>query len=217
MSEQTSGQDSPLTSKRVLLLFAHPSQSRSEVNIALYKAAKKVPGITCVDLYSEYPKYDIDIEWEQQRLLDHDVIIFQFPLYWYSTPSILKEWQDLVLEYGFAYGHEGTAIQGKQFFCAITAGGKEDAYQTDGYNHYTIRELLHPIEQTAALTGMHYWAPFVLFGSRTALEEGRVKEHVKSWKQLLEALVEGRVDENLATSLPQISGNLEAVIKGAQS
>ncbi|PMK68937.1 potassium transporter KefG [Vibrio breoganii] len=217
MSEQTSGQDSPLTSKRVLLLFAHPSQSRSEVNIALYKAAKKVPGITCVDLYSEYPKYDIDIEREQQRLLDHDVIIFQFPLYWYSTPSILKEWQDLVLEYGFAYGHEGTAIQGKQFFCAITAGGKEDAYQTDGYNHYTIRELLHPIEQTAALTRMNYWAPFVLFGSRTALEEGRVKEHVKSWKQLLEALVEGRVDENLATSLPQISGNLEAVIKGAQS
>ncbi|TKF87357.1 flavodoxin family protein [Vibrio breoganii] len=217
MSEQTSGQDSPLTSKRVLLLFAHPSQSRSEVNIALYKAAKKVPGITCVDLYSEYPKYDIDIEREQQRLLDHDVIIFQFPLYWYSTPSILKEWQDLVLEYGFAYGHEGTAIQGKQFFCAITAGGKEDAYQTDGYNHYTIQELLHPIEQTAALTGMNYWAPFVLFGSRTALEEGRVKEHVKSWKQLLEALVEGRVDENLATSLPQISGNLEAVIKGAQS
>ncbi|MEZ9304821.1 NAD(P)H-dependent oxidoreductase [Vibrio breoganii] len=206
-----------MTSKRVLLLFAHPSQSRSEVNIALYKAAKKVPGITCVDLYSEYPKYDIDIEREQQRLLDHDVIIFQFPLYWYSTPSILKEWQDLVLEYGFAYGHEGTAIQGKQFFCAITAGGKEDAYQTDGYNHYTIQELLHPIEQTAALTGMNYWAPFVLFGSRTALEEGRVKEHVKSWKQLLEALVEGRVDENLATSLPQISGNLEAVIKGAQS
>ncbi|MEZ8987712.1 NAD(P)H-dependent oxidoreductase [Vibrio breoganii] len=206
-----------MTSKRVLLLFAHPSQSRSEVNIALYKAAKKVPGITCVDLYSEYPKYDIDIEREQQRLLDHDVIIFQFPLYWYSTPSILKEWQDLVLEYGFAYGHEGTAIQGKQFFCAITAGGKEDAYQTDGYNHYTIRELLHPIEQTAALTRMNYWAPFVLFGSRTALEEGRVKEHVKSWKQLLEALVEGRVDENLATSLPQISGNLEAVIKGAQS
>ncbi|GEA50690.1 potassium transporter KefG [Vibrio inusitatus NBRC 102082] len=217
MSEQTSGQDSPLTSKRVLLLFAHPSQSRSEVNIALYKAAKKVQGITCVDLYSEYPKYDIDIEREQQRLLDHDVIIFQFPLYWYSTPSILKEWQDLVLEYGFAYGHEGTAIQGKQFFCAITAGGKEDAYQTDGYNHYTIRELLHPIEQTAALTGMNYWAPFVLFGSRTALEEGRVQEHVTSWKQLLEALVAGRVDENLATSLPQISGNLEAVIKGALS
>ncbi|MFC0059800.1 NAD(P)H-dependent oxidoreductase [Vibrio inusitatus] len=206
-----------MTSKRVLLLFAHPSQSRSEVNIALYKAAKKVQGITCVDLYSEYPKYDIDIEREQQRLLDHDVIIFQFPLYWYSTPSILKEWQDLVLEYGFAYGHEGTAIQGKQFFCAITAGGKEDAYQTDGYNHYTIRELLHPIEQTAALTGMNYWAPFVLFGSRTALEEGRVQEHVTSWKQLLEALVAGRVDENLATSLPQISGNLEAVIKGALS
>ena len=59
----------------------------------------------------------------QQRgcgLLDHDVVLFQFPLFWYSTPSILKEWQDLVLEHGFAYGAEGDALDGKRMMIAVT-------------------------------------------------------------------------------------------------
>lgn len=208
-------QQPPLTEKKVLLLFAHPSQRRSEVNIELFRAAKKIPGVTRVDLYREYPKYNIDIATEQQRLLDHDVILFQFPLYWYSTPSILKEWQDLVLEYGFAYGTNGTALHGKQFMCIITAGGREDAYQSDGYNHYTIRELLHPIEQTASLIGMQYLPPFILFGSRTALEEGRVERHVQDFQELLRALTEDQVDHDTAAGLPQVSGNLDIVIKGA--
>ncbi|MCV5371612.1 NAD(P)H-dependent oxidoreductase, partial [Escherichia coli] len=95
-----------MTNKKVLILFAHPSQHRSEVNTPLFKEAQKIEGVTCVDLYGEYPRFNINIDREQQRLREHDVVIFQFPLYWYSTPAILKEWQDLVLEYGFAYGTE---------------------------------------------------------------------------------------------------------------
>ena len=41
------------------------------------------------------------------------MIVFQHPVYWYSSPAILKEYQDLVLEYGFAYGHDGHALDGK--------------------------------------------------------------------------------------------------------
>nr|WP_261875581.1 NAD(P)H-dependent oxidoreductase [Vibrio rarus] len=198
--------------KRVLLLFAHPSQSRSEVNGQLFDVAKSIAGVTCVDLYHDYPKFNIDIDREQQRLMDHDVIIFQFPLYWYSTPAILKEWQDLVLEYGFAYGHEGCALHGKSFLCAITAGGREEAYQSQGYNHFTIRELLHPIEQTAALTGLQFWAPFVLFNSRTAIEQGRLTVHLQHWEALLHGIVADKVDTQLAQSLPQLSGNLSAIL-----
>ncbi|MCV5747032.1 NAD(P)H-dependent oxidoreductase, partial [Escherichia coli] len=77
--------------------------------------------MTCVDLYGEYPRFNINIDREQQRLREHDVVIFQFPLYWYSTPAILKEWQDLVLEYGFAYGTEGTELQGKTMLCVLSA------------------------------------------------------------------------------------------------
>ncbi len=191
--------------KKVLILYAHPSQHRSEVNQPLYSAAKNIEGITCVDLYAEYPTFKINIDREQRRLLDHDIVIFQFPLYWYSTPAILKEWQDLVLEYGFAYGTDGHALDGKVLLCAITAGGREDAYQSNGYNHFTIRQLLAPIEQTASLTGMKYLPPFALFGSRTAMEEGRIKQHVAQWENLLQGLLHDHISVKDAAQYQQLN------------
>ncbi|MGF1696996.1 NAD(P)H-dependent oxidoreductase [Vibrio lamellibrachiae] len=200
--------------KKVLVLYAHPSQHRSEVNQFLFEKACSIPNVTAVDLYGLYPTFDINIDNEQQRLVDHDVVIFQFPLYWYSTPAILKEWQDLVLEYGFAYGHEGNALEGKTFLCAITAGGKEDAYQSEGYNHFTIRQLLQPLEQTATLTGMNYIAPFALFGSRTALEENRINDHVDFWSSLLTALVENTLDLEKAANAEKLTHILDELIEG---
>ncbi|MDC5812323.1 NAD(P)H-dependent oxidoreductase [Vibrio europaeus] len=202
-----------MSENKVLVLYAHPSPQRSEVNQHLFKAAKKIEGVTVVDLYHEYPTYHINIDKEQQRLIDHDVIIFQFPLYWYSTPAILKEWQDLVLEYGFAYGHDGTALHGKKFLCSLSAGGKADAYQTDGYNHFTIRELLHPLEQMATLTGMQYLAPFALFGARTAQEDGRVKSHVENWSSLLTKLVAGEIDFEQASKPEKLNHYLATLVK----
>ncbi len=181
-------------SANILILFAHPSQHRSEVNLPMLRASASVDGVTVVDLYAEYPDFYIDIDREQQRLREHDVIVFMFPLYWYSTPSMLKQWQDLVLEYGFAYGHDGNELAGKKLLCATSAGGREDAYCGSGYNHYSIRELLRPIEQTAALCGMVYLPPFALFGSRTALEEGKIDEHIERWKHALESLRREQVD-----------------------
>ncbi|CAH7222023.1 NAD(P)H-dependent oxidoreductase [Vibrio chagasii] len=201
-----------MSKNRVLVLFAHPSQHRSEANKPLFEQAKRIDGVTCVDLYAEYPTFKINIDREQKRLLDHDIIIFQFPLYWYSTPAILKEWQDLVLEYGFAYGTDGNELEGKKFLCSITAGGKEDAYQTDGYNHFTIRELLHPLEQTAALCGMEYLAPYALFGSRTALEESRITGHVERYKFLLESLVAGNIDYKKAKKAAKLNHYLDEII-----
>ncbi len=175
--------------QKVLVLFAHPAQNRSEVNVHLAEAAHQLDHVTLIDLYGEYPRLDIDIDLEQARLREHDVIIFLHPLYWYSTPAILKEWQDLVLEYGFAYGKGGTALEGKTFFSAVTTGGSAEAYRDNGYNRFTIRELLQPLEQTANLCGMTYLAPLVLFGARSAKEHGRVSGHVALFRRLLEALV----------------------------
>ena len=201
------------SSTRVLVLFAHPSQDRSEVNMALRQATEGRDQVTLVDLYGEYPDYRIDIDREQQRLRDHDVVVFMFPLYWYSTPSILKEWQDLVLEYGFAYGSEGTALHGTTFLCVLSAGGAAQAYRAEGFNHFTIRELLQPLEQTARLTGMHYLPPLALFGSRTAVEEQRLAAHVADWTTLLDALLKGHIDRaglaelvTLNESLPTLAG-----------
>jgi glutathione-regulated potassium-efflux system ancillary protein KefG len=68
------------------------------------------PASPSSDLYETYPDFAIDIEAEQEKLLTaHDVIALQFPLYWYSTPALLKEWLDLVWLHGFAYGEDGNA------------------------------------------------------------------------------------------------------------
>ncbi|MGL4735085.1 MAG: NAD(P)H-dependent oxidoreductase [Enterovibrio sp.] len=178
---------------KVLVLLAHPSQRRSQVNLPLFNMAKSISGVTAVDLYAEYPTYHIDIDKEQRRLLDHDIILFQFPLYWYSTPSILKEWQDLVLEYNFAYGSEGTKLKGKYFMCAISAGGKEDVYQRNGDGEFNIRELLLPLERMTHVTGMKFLAPFVLFGARSATEDGKIGLHINSYRTLLLNLVHNKV------------------------
>jgi putative NADPH-quinone reductase len=203
------------STRRILVLFAHPSLDRSEVNRPMAEAVRDLDGITLVDLYAEYADFQIDIDREQQRLLEHDVIVFQHPLYWYSTPAIMKEWQDLVLEYGFAYGSNGTALHGKIFFYALTAGGVEAAYKAEGYNHFTIRELLHPLEQMALLCGMTYLPAFALFGTRTAVEEGRVSQHVADWTCVLEALRDDRLDIAAARDLPRLNANLDAIIKEA--
>jgi putative NADPH-quinone reductase len=198
--------------RRILILFAHPSQDRSEANAPMVAAARGLDDVTHVDLYAEYPAFEIDVDREQARLLAHDVICFQHPLYWYSTPAILKEWQDLVLEHGFAYGSGGTALQGKLFFSACTAGGAEAAYCAAGYNHFTIRELLRPLEQTALLCGMTYLPPFALFGARTAVEEGRIDAHAADWVRLLQALRDGRLDIARAASQPRLNHDLDSLL-----
>jgi len=199
-------------SRRILVLFAHPSLGRSEVNGPMARAAAAVEGVTLVDLYAEYPDFRIDVDREQQRLLEHDVIVFQHPLYWYSTPAILKEWQDLVLEHGFAYGRDGTRLHGKLFLDALTAGGLEAAYRAQGYNHYTIGELLHPLEQTALLCGMIWLPPFALFGARRAVEEDRVGQHVADWVRTLEALRDDRLDLERARGFTKLNDCLDSVI-----
>lgn len=182
------------------------------MNQPLFETARRVEGVTAVDLYADYPDFSIDIDREQARLVAHDVIVFQHPLYWYSAPALMKEWQDLVLEHGFAYGHDATALRGKVFLNAITTGAKPEAYSETGMNHAELRSLLGPFEKTADLCGMRYLAPFVLFGAGRALEEDRLAAHRNAYDSLLKALVAGRVDLERAAKAPVLNPVLEEVL-----
>ena len=179
---------------KLLVYYAHPGHKHSQANKAMVAEAQKVDGITFVDLYAEYPRFEIDIDREQQRLLDHDVILFQFPMFWYSTPSLIKEWQDLVLEHGFAYGAGGDKLAGKCMMLAVTAAGPQDAYAQQGYQKYPIRTFLTPLEQTARLCHMEFSAPYVLYGSLRASREGLLEPHVRGYRKLLKAVRDNRYD-----------------------
>lgn len=180
--------------RSILILFAHPAQHRSAAQSALVRAVRDVDGVTFVDLYARYPRFEIDVDAEQAQLAAHDVVVFQHPIYWYSTPAILKEWQDLVLEHGWAYGTGGTALAGKIFFCAVTAGGPEAAYGAQGYNRFALRTLLSPLEQTANLCGMVYLPPFVLFAARRAAEGDALAAHGARYRRLLEGVRDDTLD-----------------------
>ena len=114
-------------------------------------------------------------------------MVFHHPFYWYSSPAILKEWQDIVLEYGFAYGDEGTALRGKRWLTAITAGGPNDAYRPEGFNRFTVRHLLAPFEQTANLCGMAFEEPFIVYGSHQ-LTEPEIAAQAGKYRAAIEAL-----------------------------
>ena len=202
---------------KILVLFAHPRTDRSEVNVPMLEAASSIDGVTVVDLYGEYPTFDIDVDHEQARLLEHDAIVLQHPLYWYSCPAILKEWQDLVLEHGWAYGHEGHALDGKLAFNAVTCGANRDVYTEQGANEIELRALLAPFEKTFHLCRMRYLAPFALFGAGHAAEDGRLEAHVRGYGDLLTALVDDRVDLDAAEGTLALSDDLAPLLTAPEA
>src|ERR1700755_2836275 len=107
-----------------------------------------------------------DVRAEQEKLLWADVLILQFPLWWFSMPAILKGWVERVFAYGFAYGvgehsdkrwgdRYGEGIfAGKRAMLIVTAGGWESHYAQRGING-PIEDILFPIQH-----GMLYYPGF---------------------------------------------------------
>jgi len=195
----------------VLVLFAHPAIRKSRVNRLMLDAVRPVDGVTVNDLYEAYPDLDIDVAREQELLAGHDVVVFQHPFYWYSTPAMLKEWQDLVLEHGWAYGHEGDALRGKTLLSAISTGGSEEAYCAQGNNRFTIRQLLAPIEQTARLCGMVYLPPFVVHGTHSVSEQ-EIEGHANDYRLLVEGLRDDRVEVAKTAKLSRLNVDVAGLL-----
>ncbi|MBA3463564.1 MAG: NAD(P)H-dependent oxidoreductase [Deltaproteobacteria bacterium] len=198
--------------RRVLILFAHPVLERSRVNRRLMEAVNDLDGVTIQDLYEAYPTLSIDVAREQQLLVEHDVIVFQHPFYWYSCPAILKEWQDLVLEHGWAYGKGGTQLRGKTTLNAVTTGGPEVAYQKGGYNRFTVRELLTPWDQTAHLCGMKFLAPFAVHSALKISSDADIATARIAYRTLIEALRDDRIDLDRAAAAENLASELEHVL-----
>ncbi|MBW4580919.1 MAG: NAD(P)H-dependent oxidoreductase [Tildeniella nuda ZEHNDER 1965/U140] len=203
----------PIVPNQILILFAHPALEKSRVNRRLIQAVQGLESVLIHDLYEVYPNFQINVKAEQDLLLAHDIIVFHHPFYWYSSPAILKEWQDLVLEHGFAYGEGGTALQGKKFLTAITTGGDKKAYCQEGYNRFTIRELLVPFEQTARLCGMEYLPPFVVQGTHSLQERHQIDQHAADYRAIITALRDDTIHWEQLRQVNHWNLNLDRVLK----
>lgn len=96
---------------------------------------------------------------EQQALAKADVIVWQFPIYWYSAPAKMKQWIDDVLAYGFAYGAGGDALKGKSLLVSVTTGGRNVDYTPEGVEHFYLKDFLVQFEQTALFCSMNWLEP----------------------------------------------------------
>lgn len=171
---------------KTLIILSHPSLENSKFNKALIEGIGDLENITVHHLEAKYGTdiKSFDVEAEQQLLLEHDRIIFQFPFYWYSTPAMLKAYQDEVLTYGFAFGSDGDKLHGKQFKVVTTTGGTDYAYQAGGWNNFSMSTLLKPIQQTANLTGMIYTRAFILHGVLVMTDE-ELEKNINDYKEVL--------------------------------
>ncbi len=139
---------------KTLIIVSHPNISKSVVNKRWVEELKRYPDkYTVHELTAIYPDKKINVEREQRLIEEHGNLVLQFPIMWFSCPPILKQWFDDVLTYGWAYGKNGgDKLTNRKVALAVTAGIQKKDYQDSGRYHYTLEQLLSPLETT-----LHYY------------------------------------------------------------
>lgn len=175
--------------KKTLIIFNHPNFQNSIFNHALIEQAKKQEGVLVRHLDEIYGSdtKGFDIQKEQELLMEYERIIFQFPLYWFSTPAMLKAYEDEVLSYGFAYGKSGDKLVGKEFKAVVTIGAMEEAYQAGGWNDKSLNEILSPLQTMARFCGMTYTRAFTTFSTTAKkFESQEIEKIATKYAQMLQ-------------------------------
>ncbi|XP_032105977.1 ribosyldihydronicotinamide dehydrogenase [quinone] isoform X1 [Sapajus apella] len=146
-----------------------------------------------VEMYEAYKKRSLpgDITDEQKKVQEADLVIFQFPLYWFSVPAILKGWMDRVLCQGFAFDipgfYDSGLLQGKLALLSVTTGGTAEMYTKTGVSG-DFRYFLWPLQHgTLHFCGFKVLAPQINFAPEIASEEER-KGMVAAWAQRLQTI-----------------------------
>lgn len=155
---------------KTLIILAHPDIKKSNINKALCESIKNMPDITLHNLYETYPDAKINASKEMELLKSHDKIVFQFPLYWFSSPSILKEWEDVVFS-SILYSNEPKLLSGKTFQIVTSVGSPKEKYTADGRNQKNIEEIFTPITLSAIYLGMKTQEAFCVYNAMGMTDE----------------------------------------------
>lgn len=169
---------------KTLVLVFHPDLVHSRVNHKLAKILENNENVVIRYMYDIYPDGKIDAAKEQSYLLAADRIAWQFPMYWYSSPALLKQWEDDVLTYGWAYGHEGTKLHGKELLIAVSPGATAENYVHDKNFKYTVTDLLRPFQATNNLIGTRFIKPFIVTGA-SSIDDATLEQKTKEYLQYI--------------------------------
>ncbi|HDS1138222.1 TPA: NAD(P)H-dependent oxidoreductase [Stenotrophomonas maltophilia] len=129
---------------------------------------------------AEQGRLPADVQRHLQLLQAADLVILQFPLWWFAAPAILKGWLDRVLVYVPMYNsrrrHEHGAMRGKRALPSVTTGSSARACGMDGREGDT-RLLLWPLMYSLRYVGFEVMEPHVVHGVRSGLAPERVQAH----------------------------------------
>jgi glutathione-regulated potassium-efflux system ancillary protein KefF len=173
----------------ITLVYAHPYPSRSRACAALLSAIEDLPGLNVRALYDLYPDFDIDANAERDALADAQLVVWMHPVYWYTTPALLKHWFEQVLVKGFAYGEGGTKLKDKDCLWVATTGGDEEAYSAAGRHGHEFAAFAPVVEQTARYCGMNWLEPLIVHASHMIADE-TLFEAGKRLRARLESAIE---------------------------
>lgn len=150
---------------KILVVSGHTDLQRNSFanKIILSRLEEIMPEAEYVYLDTEYPGWKFDVEREQDRLRNADVIVMQFPFFWYGVPSLMHKWMEEVFVHGFSHGSKGKALVGKKLVISFTSGAPEEMYQAGGLQGYPVEDFLIPLKQFAKACGM-IWAGYVYSG-----------------------------------------------------
>ena len=174
-------------SKKVLVIQAHDDMKISRVNKRFSQEIEALENVEIRDLKALYPDFKIDVEAEQEAIRKADKIVFQFPMFWFNAPSILKEWMDKVYTIGFAFdisdkGYERRELAGKEFMLAVSMGGHEAAYSGD---YKSVDECLTPYIYTSKFCGMRVVEPFYVYRAMQNLSDEKLEELAPQFKEAI--------------------------------
>ncbi|MEE1751150.1 NAD(P)H-dependent oxidoreductase [Streptomyces sp. SP18CS02] len=167
--------------------IGHPDLSRSKANAALVDAVRELTHVTVHDLYATYPDFQIDVEAEQALLAEHDVIVFQRPVFWYNTTPLFKQWQDKVFTLGRAFTMDGSPSQlaDKKAVVTVTAGVPAEHYTPEGANKTTLEALLSSWHATLRLCQFDTQPMVKLYGTAFGLSDADLTTAAKEDNELL--------------------------------
>ncbi len=188
----------------ILLISGHPNLNESVGNKTIIDTLQKQLGdaLAVRRLDVLYPDYQIIIDAEQQALLEADVIIWQFPFYWYSLPALMKKWLDDVFLHGFAHGSV-QKLASKKLILSFTTGAAEPMYAHGQAMNHPVEDFLTPLHQTAMLCKLDFQTPVFSNGMMAipgvsseadfAAVKAKAEVHAQHLMMQLKPLIQGKV------------------------
>lgn len=184
--------------KKILIVNGHPNMKNSFATKKILEEikTKHFPKADITNVGDLYPNFQINVKEEQKKVTEHDVIILQYPFYWYEAPALLRKWIEDTMAHGFAMDSKGGKLNGKTLVVSFTGGSTEEMYRHGGPRNYELSEFMPEYILLAKFTGMK-WGGFIYSGGyhmnetdpeRLKKNEEKCVDHAKRLAELINKL-----------------------------